>query len=151
MEITGQFVYEFAEFRLDPANQLLLCNGVPVSLTRKVFNTLVLLVDRHGQLVEKDEFMRQLWPGTFVEDSALAENISRLRRALGENAGELIATVPKRGYRFIGDVRTLAPLESERERKHLHRWPGRRRALAGIAIAVLLLCGLACMYGASRR
>jgi TolB-like protein/DNA-binding winged helix-turn-helix (wHTH) protein/Flp pilus assembly protein TadD len=151
METRGKFVYEFAEFRLDPANQLLLCNGLPVSLTPKVFNTLVLLVERHGQLVEKDEFMRQLWPGTFVEDAALAENISRLRRALGENAGELIATVPKRGYRFIGDVRTISPLESESERDDVHRRPGRRRALAGIAIAVLLLCGLAYMYVASRR
>ena len=151
METSGKLVYEFAEFRLDPANQLLLCNGVPVSLTPKVFHTLVLLVERHGQLVQKDEFMRQLWPGTFVEDAALAENISRLRRALGENAGELIATVPKRGYRFIGDVRTIAPVESESERNDVHRWPGRRRALAGIAVAALLLCGLAYMYVASRR
>jgi len=150
METSGKLVYEFAEFRLDPANQLLLCNGVPVSLTPKVFSTLVLLVERHGQLVEKDEFMRQLWPGTFVEDAALAENISRLRRALGEHAGELIATVPKRGYRFIGEVRTLAPRESESERNDVHR-PGRRRALAGIAIAGLLLCGLAYVYVASRH
>ena len=72
----------------------------------------MLLVEHRGRLVEKDEFMRRVWPGTFVEDSALAESISRLRRALGEPDGQaLIVTVPKRGYRFVADVRTIPALE----------------------------------------
>src|SRR5262249_46177477 len=66
----------------------------------------VLLVERPGQLVEKEEFARRLWPETFVEDAALAENISRLRRALGDAHGQrFVETVPKRGYRFVADVK----------------------------------------------
>jgi len=106
-------VYEFRGFQLDPANQLLLRDGIPVPLTPKVFSTLVLLVEQSGQLVDKDEFLRRLWPGTFVEEAALAENISRLRRALGDDGdGErLIVTVPKRGYRFGANVRKIEVLE----------------------------------------
>jgi DNA-binding winged helix-turn-helix (wHTH) protein len=63
-------VYEFGEFRLDSVNKALLRNGLPVSLTPKVFDTLKLLVVNAGQLVEKDQFLQQLWPGTFIEESA---------------------------------------------------------------------------------
>jgi DNA-binding winged helix-turn-helix (wHTH) protein len=80
--------YEFGEFQLDSNNKTLLRKGLPVSLTPKVFDTLKLLVENAGQLVEKDRFLRELWPGTFVEESALAENISRLRRALGDPEGQ---------------------------------------------------------------
>jgi DNA-binding winged helix-turn-helix (wHTH) protein len=105
-------VFEFGDFRSDPPNQLLVRNGVPISLTPKVFDTLVLLVERGGQLIEKDEFIRRLWRETFVEDAALAENISRLRRALGDADGKhFIVTVPKRGYRFVGDVRRVPQAE----------------------------------------
>jgi len=105
--------FEFGEFRLDVANKTLLRKGIAVGLTPKVFDTLALLVERHGQLVEKDEFAQKLWPGTFVEDAALAENISRVRRALGENEGQpWIVTVPKRGYRFAADVRRVVEAEA---------------------------------------
>jgi TolB-like protein/DNA-binding winged helix-turn-helix (wHTH) protein/Flp pilus assembly protein TadD len=140
-------VFEFGEFRLDPANQTLLRSGVPVPLTPKVFNTLVLLVEHAGQLVHKDEFMRQLWPETFVEDAALAENISRLRRALGEADGEqLIVTVPKRGYRFVAGVKTIAApgvpeLEAPATRP---MWRSLRTVL--LAAGVLLAVGLAYLY-----
>ena len=98
-------IYEFARFRLDQTNKTLFHNGTQVPLTPKAFDTLTLLVEHSGQLIQKDEFMRQLWPETFVEDAVLADNISRLRRALGDHNGlRLIATVPKRGYRFVGDV-----------------------------------------------
>jgi TolB-like protein/DNA-binding winged helix-turn-helix (wHTH) protein/Tfp pilus assembly protein PilF len=140
-------VFEFGEFRLDPANQTLLRSGVPVPLTPKVFNTLVLLVEHAGQLVHKDEFMRQLWPETFVEDAALAENISRLRRALGEADGEqLIVTVPKRGYRFVAGVKTIAApgvpeLEAPATRP---MWRSLRTVL--LAAGVLLAVGVAYLY-----
>ncbi len=103
-------VYAFGEFQVDPANQLLLRNGVPIALTPKVFQTLLILVERPGQLVTKDDFVRRLWPDTFVEDAALAENISRLRRALGDTRDPaLIVTVPKRGYRFAPQVTVAKP------------------------------------------
>ena len=109
MDDVTNSVYQFGEFQLDAANKLLVRNGIQVRLTPKVFDTLSLLLEHPGQLIEKDEFMRQLWPETFVEESALAENICRLRRALGDAEGQrFIATVPKHGYRFFAEVRRVA-------------------------------------------
>jgi Tol biopolymer transport system component/DNA-binding winged helix-turn-helix (wHTH) protein len=99
-------VYEFGPFRLDPAERLLLRAGTPVSLTPKVFDTLLVLVENGGHLVEKDALMKRLWPDTFVEEVTLARNISDLRKALAEdsNGQKYINTVPKRGYRFVASV-----------------------------------------------
>src|SRR5713226_9230115 len=99
-------LYEFAAFRLDAAERLLLRDGRPVPLTPKVFDTLLALVERSGHLVEKDELINKLWPDTFVEEATLARNISDLRKALGE-AHKYIETVPKRGYRFVASVMEL--------------------------------------------
>jgi DNA-binding winged helix-turn-helix (wHTH) protein/TolB-like protein/Tfp pilus assembly protein PilF len=100
-------LYEFGPFTLDASEHVLLRGGEPVPLTPKVFETLVLLVERHGRLVEKSELMKALWPDSFVEESNLTNNISVLRRALGEppDRGRYIETVPKRGYRFAAEVR----------------------------------------------
>jgi DNA-binding winged helix-turn-helix (wHTH) protein len=102
-------IYEFGDFRADPAEQLLLHRGQPVALTPKVFETLLILLKSEGRLIDKDDFIRQLWPGVFVEEVALAKNISYLRRALGDgnNGVDLIQTVPKRGYRFGAPVRKV--------------------------------------------
>jgi DNA-binding winged helix-turn-helix (wHTH) protein len=98
--------YTFGEFRLDGAERQLLRNGTAISLAPKVFDTLQLLVENSGHLVEKDEFMKQLWPDTFVSEEALTRNISILRKALGESSDSqsFIATVPTRGYRFVAAV-----------------------------------------------
>ena len=106
MTETRRRVFTFGMFRLDPGERLLLCEGEAVSLTPKVFDTLVWLVEHHGQLVEKDDFMKRLWPDTFVEESTLTANISVLRRALrdGSEGLKFIETLPKRGYRFVAPV-----------------------------------------------
>jgi DNA-binding winged helix-turn-helix (wHTH) protein/TolB-like protein/Flp pilus assembly protein TadD len=98
--------YDFAAFRLDAAEKVLFHEGRPVSLTPKATETLLALVERHGRLVTKEELFHIVWPDAFVEENNLAQNISMLRRALGESAGgeHFIETVPKRGYRFVGDV-----------------------------------------------
>jgi DNA-binding winged helix-turn-helix (wHTH) protein len=97
--------FEFGAYRLDCANKRLLRGTEVIALTPKQFDTLQLLVENAPQLVEKDEFMRRLWPKTVVEESALAENVSRLRRALGESDTQrYIETQPKRGYRFVAPV-----------------------------------------------
>jgi TolB-like protein/DNA-binding winged helix-turn-helix (wHTH) protein/Flp pilus assembly protein TadD len=97
--------YEFGAFRIDRANKRLTRGTEVVALSPKLFDTLLLLVENAPQLVEKETFLRRLWPKTVVEESALAENISRLRRALGESeAQRYIETQPKRGYRFIAAV-----------------------------------------------
>src|SRR5205085_7169485 len=63
------------------------------------------------RLLSKDELIAQLWPDSFVEESNLAQNVSAVRRALGEQSdgGHYIETVPKRGYRFAAEVKLLVP------------------------------------------
>jgi Tol biopolymer transport system component/DNA-binding winged helix-turn-helix (wHTH) protein len=102
-------VYEFGRFRLDPAERLVLCEGRPVSLKPKVLDTLILLVENRGRMLDKGELMQRLWPDSFVEEANLTVNISQLRKALGqvEEGERYIETVPKRGYRFVADVREL--------------------------------------------
>src|SRR5215469_1401654 len=109
MSKRGGHLYEFGQFRIDVAERLLLREGEAVPLTPKAFETLLLLVERAGHTVEKEELMRRLWPDTFVEEANLANNISLLRKALGEstNGHEYIKTVPRRGYRFVGVVRAV--------------------------------------------
>ena len=104
-----QVAYEFAQFTLLPTEKRLLCEGKAVPLTPKVFDTLVLLVENQGQLIQKEELLKTLWPNRVVEEVALAHNVSQLRKALGDPVGNprFIETVPKRGYRFIGAVKTL--------------------------------------------
>jgi len=99
-------LYEFEDFRLEVSRRLLFRQGQPVRLTPKAFDTLLLLVQRKGEVISKDELMRQVWPDTVVEENNLNQNISTLRRVLGENRGEnrYIATVPGQGYRFVPAV-----------------------------------------------
>lgn len=104
------YVYEFGPFRLNPPERLLLCGTKAVPLTPKVFDTLVMLVSNSGHVVGKDELMSAIWPDTNVEEANLTQNVSVLRKALAARSegGSYIETVPKRGYRFIADVRRLA-------------------------------------------
>jgi TolB-like protein/DNA-binding winged helix-turn-helix (wHTH) protein/Tfp pilus assembly protein PilF len=85
----------------------LFCDGKPIPLEPKVFQTLLFLVRNRGRLVEKDELMREIWPDRFVEETNLARNISVLRKVLGrdENGDQYIETAARRGYRFVGKVR----------------------------------------------
>src|SRR5258706_9336858 len=102
--------YEFGPFCLDAAERRLLREGEAVPLAPKVFDTLVALVETSGRLIDKDELMTRLWPDTFVEEGTLARNISDLRKALGESSGggKYIETVPKRGYRFVANIKELS-------------------------------------------
>lgn len=101
-------VYRFSDFTLEPAERRLSEAGKPVALTPKVFDTLVLLVERAGHLVSKDELMKLLWPRGYVDESNLTKHIWVIRRALGDGEPEsrFIETVPKLGYRFIAQVTT---------------------------------------------
>jgi DNA-binding winged helix-turn-helix (wHTH) protein/TolB-like protein len=98
----------FGPFRYDWEQRLLFRDGEMVPLAPKVGETLRVLLERHGTVVEKAELMRAVWPDTSVEEIGLARNISQLRKALGDEseAGRYIETLPKRGYRFVGDVVT---------------------------------------------
>jgi len=105
-------VFEFGPFSLNAGEHTLQREGVPVPLRPKVFDILLVLVERHGHLVGKDELIQLVWPEQFVEEGNLNKTVSLLRIALGESNGggkieKYIETVPKRGYRFIADVRVI--------------------------------------------
>ncbi|QQS40809.1 MAG: winged helix-turn-helix domain-containing protein [Acidobacteriota bacterium] len=100
--------YEFSGFCLIPAERLLTRDGIPVPLPPRVFDTLLLLIENEGHLLEKDRFLETIWSDSFVEESTLAKAVSTLRKALGETAQhEYIETVPKSGYRFVAEVRVV--------------------------------------------
>src|ERR1039458_4388539 len=103
--------YKFSCFGLRPSEKQLLRDGKPVPLAPKVYDTLFLLLESQGRLVEKNEFLNRLWPGSFVEEVSLAHAISQLRKALreGTDGTSFIETVPKRGYRFIVPVEVVGP------------------------------------------
>jgi TolB-like protein/DNA-binding winged helix-turn-helix (wHTH) protein len=111
MPLMEQTLYRFGPFLLDPAERLVSRDGIPLTLTPKVFDTLLYLVRNCGRVLTKDELLKQIWPDTFVEEVNLAVNISTLRKAFGENPHECryIATVPGRGYRFIAEVQEVTP------------------------------------------
>jgi TolB-like protein/DNA-binding winged helix-turn-helix (wHTH) protein/Tfp pilus assembly protein PilF len=102
-----QAAYQFGQFTLVPSQKRLLSDREMVPLAPKVFDTLVLLVENQGRLIQKEEFLKALWPNSVVEEQALAHNISQLRKVLRDPAEDpkVIETVPKRGYRFIAPVR----------------------------------------------
>jgi TolB-like protein/DNA-binding winged helix-turn-helix (wHTH) protein/Flp pilus assembly protein TadD len=103
----ARHIYEFGPFRLIPEERQLLRDNQPVPLTPKSFDLLVVLVENSGHLIEKAELMKRVWPDSFVEEANLSVNMSALRRSLGEgpNEHQYVETVPRRGYRFVADVK----------------------------------------------
>jgi DNA-binding winged helix-turn-helix (wHTH) protein/Tol biopolymer transport system component len=99
-------LYVFGPYHFDPEERLLLRDNKPVPLAPKVLETLFLLLQNAGHLVEKDSLMKQVWPDAFVEEGSLSKSISMLRKTLGNWDGqrEYVETIPKRGYRFVGPV-----------------------------------------------
>ena len=108
--------YEFGPFRLDEGERRLLRDGEEVVLREggreerlrpKAFDLLLALVKRRGRMAGRGELMEELWPGTFVEDNRLSDNVSTLRKFLGDRPRDphYIETVHKHGYRFVAEVR----------------------------------------------
>ncbi len=116
--------YEFGPFCVDASQRILARDGTPVPLTPKVFDTLLRLLQRSGTALSKDELMRAIWPDTVVEENNLNQNISILRRVLGDARTEhrYIATVPGHGYQFVAEVK----LSRERSRQLSPPRVGRR-------------------------
>ena len=108
MKQSDKHFYEFGPFRLDTAERLLLRDGQHIPLTPKAFETLLILVENYGRVIDKDELLKKVWPDTFVEEVNLAKNVSYLRKILGgEEAAQYIETIPKRGYRFVASVKDI--------------------------------------------
>jgi TolB-like protein/Tfp pilus assembly protein PilF len=95
--------YDFGPFRLDASQRLFERDGERIPLAPKVFDTLLALVESPGEVLEKGELLKKIWPDAFVEEGSLAQNVSILRKLLGEstNGQPYIQTVPKRGYLFV--------------------------------------------------
>ena len=107
MSADSQQIYEFGRFRIDTGERVLLRDQQVVPLTPKVFEILLVLVQNSGHVISKDGLMKKVWPDSFVEEGNLTQNISVLRKALGEgqNGHQFIETVARRGYRFVAPVR----------------------------------------------
>src|SRR2546426_9522203 len=102
MSKENRHFYEFGPFRIDTLNRQLWRDDQVVPLKAKAVDTLLLLIQSRGDVIEKDELMQRLWPDSFVEESNLTQNIYTLRKALG---GDYIETIPRRGYRFVAEVK----------------------------------------------
>ena len=109
MTNSEKHLYEFGPFQIDTTERLLLRDSEKIPLTPKAVDTLLVLLANAGKVLEKDQIIKSVWPDTFVEESALARNISTLRKALGDGIEDFryIETIPKRGYRFVGSVKDV--------------------------------------------
>src|SRR5215472_4595011 len=151
--------YAFGEFRFDPKGRVLFRSGEMVPLFPKAIEVLACLVENRGQVTTKEDLLAKAWPDTFVEESTLTRSISVLRKALGDtpDGHAFILTVPKRGYRFVAEVREEpakngtagSPLDSGSSTPHpqarnglrAHSW--RRFAwTAGIVATVIVATAL---------
>ncbi|MEP6901946.1 MAG: winged helix-turn-helix domain-containing protein, partial [Actinomycetota bacterium] len=107
--------YEFDEYKIDARRRLLFKNGERVSLSARIFDLLLVLVQNEGRILDHDELLDKVWEGMFVEQSNLKKSVSALRQILGEqpNEGLYIKTVPRRGYSFVADVRAMPDNQNE--------------------------------------
>jgi DNA-binding winged helix-turn-helix (wHTH) protein len=112
MATRGQ--YEFGPYHLDADGHALFRNGERVPLTPKTLDVLITLVAAQGNAVAKDDLLRAVWPTTIVEQGNLTSHISQLRKAFAEHgAQQFIETLPKRGYRFVGPLKSVERMSNE--------------------------------------
>jgi DNA-binding winged helix-turn-helix (wHTH) protein/TolB-like protein/cytochrome c-type biogenesis protein CcmH/NrfG len=104
---TRENFYRFDDVTVDCENFRVLKNGQDITLTPRAFDVLIFLLHNGGRVVEKKEIFDFVWKDTFVSDNALTKIIKEIRRAFDDDANKprYIETVPKRGYRFIGEVK----------------------------------------------
>ena len=140
--MTSKHLYGFGPYRLDAVERVLRRDGQPVTLPPKDLETLLVLVERAGHIVEKEELLERVWPGVFIEEGNLSRHIFNLRQALGDSAEgvKYIETIPRRGYRFVAAIQEdgdsaappQAPLQASEhdlttvataQKKNLSLWP----------------------------
>ena len=103
-------VYEFGPYQLNTTEYCLIRDGQSLIMAGKLFEILVLLVENKGHLITKETLMQHIWPETVVEESNLTVSMSRIRSTLAEPKPRrtYIETIPRRGYRFIAEVRNVS-------------------------------------------
>ena len=136
-------IFQFGPFRFDERDRLLLLEGQVIPLTPKAADTLYVLITQSGHVVDREDLLKTVWPDTFVEESSLTRNISQLRKALGEDeAHPYIETIPKRGYRFVAEVRlvtTQPAVVAEADASRLTGQSNAKRPLAWSSPGLLFL------------
>jgi DNA-binding winged helix-turn-helix (wHTH) protein/TolB-like protein len=155
-------IFRFGPFELDAAGQVLLRDGRPMPLTPKAVRTLVVLVERRGRLVTKDELMKAVWPDTFVEEANVTQHVSVLRKMLSDatsDGRQWIETFPKRGYRFVGQVDVVtdsgaaapaAPPATSSPVAAVPRPLSRNAAIAAVAVAGVVILAIVLAYALGR-
>src|SRR6267143_4130256 len=100
MQKLSHQTHSFDVFTLDLTRGCLRRGSQEIKLRPKAFDVLSYLVKNHGRLVSKDELIKAVWPDAFVTDDSLVQCLMEVRRALGDEAQQIIKTVPRRGYIF---------------------------------------------------
>lgn len=154
LNAAGGHVLAFGEFVLERDSKRLLRCGEPVPLKPKVYDLLCLLLDQRGRVLSRNELMDALWPRQDIEPSSLTQAVYELRRALGD-AG-LIENLPRRGYRFAGEVRAPAPAHAAPTPEIARPEPRRRLAVpaavpALVPVLVLVLASVVLVHWLGQR
>src|SRR5262245_36816213 len=107
-------IFLFDDVRVEPATFRAFKAGSLIQLEPKMLRLLLFLIENHGRLIEKEEILKTIWPGTHVTDNALVGEIAKLRRMLGDDpkVPKYIETVRTRGYRFIAELEVRNASES---------------------------------------
>jgi DNA-binding winged helix-turn-helix (wHTH) protein len=135
--------YTFGSFSLDPEARTLLRDGELLPIAGKTLDTLLVLVQNRGRLVDKDELLSRIWPDTMVEEANLSQSIFTVRKVLGDSPKDhrYIATIAGRGYQFVAPVTELVPAELRPgERIEVHPfWRRNRMIQLGTVAATIAL------------
>jgi DNA-binding winged helix-turn-helix (wHTH) protein/TolB-like protein len=154
--------YRFDGFVVDPVRRRLVRAGEAVTITPKAFSILLILLERRGEVVDKEELIRRVWPDTLVSEANLTQNVSSLRKALGERANEhrYVITVSGRGYSFLTEVEEVEavfssgvdiPIPVLPPMPVLSASPSRGQSWFATVILVLLLAGAAAAFLLARK
>lgn len=149
---TGRERFSFGPFILDPVERRLVRGGEAVALGGKAFQVLVLLVERHGELVTREELLEKVWSDVAVDDAVITVNISTVRKALRFEGNEVtyIQTVPRAGYRFVGPVTRVIEPEIVAPAGTV-TLPGNRVRVAFVTAAAAIALSAALVWGMVAR
>jgi DNA-binding winged helix-turn-helix (wHTH) protein len=133
-----QHLFEFGRFRLDRTERFLFQEGAAVPLSPRLFDTLLVLVENRGHVVQKNDLMQRVWNDVAVEENNLTQSISALRKILGDNVHgqKFIETIPKRGYRFVAPVKEVSEEDTGSNRPSAINLSGREHLGTGLPAAV---------------